>query len=605
MRRVFLSLVICLLAVGCDDDAGGDPTLDGAADSATPDAALPVETCDGVDEDGDGVCDRLVADWTATARVEPGADRSDIFELGAGLDAVVTEGLLHAQRWPVDVSGILMPHQAMERALDPDATDETLLRLRGAAATVVGFETTPEFYAWLGLPAYNPPEVAALGGPYHSPRPEMAPAGAPMGVGLVSTPDATALTFSCAACHAGRLLGRTVMGLGNRQSRANAFFRIAKQLLPTLDSPVVFDAVGITDGERALVERTLTAARRVDAVQPLALGLDTSLAQVALSLARRGDDPYATPDRAREREPVDNALADTPADSKPMPWWTLKYKTRWLADGSIVAGNPVLTNFLWNELGRGTDLVELEAWMQQNPRAIDALTVAVFASTPPRWTDYFAADSIDLDSAKRGQQSFAMRCARCHGTYHKAWDADAMPDDSDAMDAIARLATTRVEYHAQTPIFDVGTDPLRADGMNAFADRLNALAISEWMQTVVEPQAGYVPPPLDGIWGRYPYLHNGSVPTLCALLSPPAERPTTFHAGPSEDAETDFDADCVGYPTGDAMPAAWAEVEDSLVDTTLPGLGNGGHTEMFDGTDGNPPLAADERADLIEFLKTL
>lgn len=601
MRRVVLWTLSCLVACGCDDGGPTEATVDAAADTAlVPDPDPPAE-CDGVDEDGDGVCDRLAADWTREARVEPGADRADIYALGASLDAVVGEGLLHAQRWPVDVSGILMPHQAMERALDPEATDETLLRLRGAAASVVGFETTPEFYAWLGLPPYNPPEVAALGGPYHSPRPAQAPDDAPMGVGLVSTPDATALTFSCAACHAGRLLGRTVMGLGNRQSRANAFFRIAKQLLPTLDSPVVFEVVGITEGERALVERTLEAARRVDAVRPLALGLDTSLAQVALSLARRGDDPYATPDRARERQPVDNALADTPADSKPMPWWTLKYKTRWLADGSIVAGNPVLTNFLWNELGRGTDLVELEAWMQHNPRAIDALTVAVFASTPPRWTDYFAAESIDLDAAKRGQQSFAMRCARCHGTYHKAWD-DAMVDGMDATDL---LATTRVEYHPQTPVFDVGTDPLRADGMRAFADRLNALAISEWMQTVVEPQAGYVPPPLDGIWGRYPYLHNGSVPTLCALLSPVDERPVMFRAGPSEDAEADFDAECVGYPTGEAVPAAWAEVEDSLIDTTQPGLGNGGHTEMLDGSDGNPPLGADERADLVEFLKTL
>jgi hypothetical protein len=31
---------------------------------------------------------------------------------------------------------------------------------------------------------------------------------------------------------------------------------------------------------------------------------------------------------------------------------------------------------------------------------------------------------------------------------------------------------------------------------------------------------GYVAPPLDGLWARAPYLHNGSVPTLRHLLVP-------------------------------------------------------------------------------------
>ena len=42
---------------------------------------------------------------------------------------------------------------------------------------------------------------------------------------------------------------------------------------------------------------------------------------------------------------------------------------------------------------------------------------------------------------------------------------------------------------------------------------------------------GYANAPLDGLWLRAPYLHNGSVPTLAALLSPPAERPRAFLRG--------------------------------------------------------------------------
>jgi hypothetical protein len=42
---------------------------------------------------------------------------------------------------------------------------------------------------------------------------------------------------------------------------------------------------------------------------------------------------------------------------------------------------------------------------------------------------------------------------------------------------------------------------------------------------------GYVSPPLDGIWLRAPYLHNGSVPTLRDLLNSPNERPQSFRGG--------------------------------------------------------------------------
>jgi len=40
---------------------------------------------------------------------------------------------------------------------------------------------------------------------------------------------------------------------------------------------------------------------------------------------------------------------------------------------------------------------------------------------------------------------------------------------------------------------------------------------------------GYRNVPLDGVWARAPYLHNGSVPTLADLLNPPAERPKFLH----------------------------------------------------------------------------
>jgi hypothetical protein len=169
----------------------------------------------------------------------------------------------------------------------------------------------------------------------------------------------------------------------------------------------------------------------------------------------------------------------------------------------------------------------------------------------------------------------------------------------------ARIRRVALDYHDQTPVLNVGTDPWRAAGMAAFADRLNDLAISQWMQTVVEVQDGYVPPPLDGIWARYPYLHNQSVPTLCEMLLPSDQRTPVFWMGPSVDPATDFDMDCIGFPVGASIPDVWREDPRAEYDTTRLGLSNRGHDEWLTAEDGSPRFTADEIRDLIAFLKLL
>ncbi|MCO4771586.1 MAG: hypothetical protein KDA24_16255, partial [Deltaproteobacteria bacterium] len=140
--------------------------------------------------------------------------------------------------------------------------------------------------------------------------------------------------------------------------------------------------------------------------------------------------------------------------------------------------------------------------------------------------------------------------------------------------------------------------------MQHFADRLNELAISENIATVIEPQTGYVPPPLDGVWARYPYLHNNAVPSLCALLEVAADRPTSFVQGPSESL-ADYDVDCVGYPTGDAIPAEWLVDEDTTYAVGGPGMSNAGHDAWLTDEAGAPVFTAADKVDLITFLKTL
>jgi hypothetical protein len=143
---------------------------------------------------------------------------------------------------------------------------------------------------------------------------------------------------------------------------------------------------------------------------------------------------------------------------------------------------------------------------------------------------------------------------------------------------------------------DVGTDSLRAAGTQAIAARLNALDFSVKYGLVVQPTGGYVAPPLDGIWSRYPYLHNRSVPNLCELLKPASQRVGRYYVGTTDAIATDYDAGCVGYPTAN-VPTAW-RTRDRLFDTRATGLSNAGHEYFVTGSD-------KDKRDLIEYLKTL
>ena len=99
---------------------------------------------------------------------------------------------------------------------------------------------------------------------------------------------------------------------------------------------------------------------------------------------------------------------------------------------------------------------------------------------------------------------------------------------------------------------------------------------------------GYANMPLDGLWLRAPYLHNGSVPDLRSLLFP-EERPNVFYRGYDV-----YDWTRVGFVSSGPN----AESEGVRFDTSLKGNANGGHIY---GT----KMTAAERLALLEYLKTL
>ncbi len=116
-------------------------------------------------------------------------------------------------------------------------------------------------------------------------------------------------------------------------------------------------------------------------------------------------------------------------------------------------------------------------------------------------------------------------------------------------------------------------------------------------------RVGYQAPPLDGLWATAPYLHNGSVPTLHALLES-SSRPARFTRPPSTGFEH-YDTAHVGWKFPEVSAEELASTSRRspfqakfIVDTARFGMGNSGHTF-------GDSLSEDQRMDLIEYLKTL
>jgi hypothetical protein len=179
--------------------------------------------------------------------------------------------------------------------------------------------------------------------------------------------------------------------------------------------------------------------------------------------------------------------------------------------------------------------------------------------------------AIDRELAERGKQVYAQQqCGTCHAPEGK------------------RTGTV-------IPVGEpgLGTDRHRLDmWTQEAADKYNHFATGySWafhaLRKVV-PE-GYQAVLLDGLWLRAPYLHNGSVPTLAALLMSPDARPKKFFRGYDV-----YDQANVGFVAGGSE----AERVGVEYDTSLPGNGNQGHTF---GTD----LPEDQKRALIEYLKSL
>ncbi len=194
---------------------------------------------------------------------------------------------------------------------------------------------------------------------------------------------------------------------------------------------------------------------------------------------------------------------------------------------------------------------------------------------------------VDHEKAAQGKKLFDRTCANCHGTYEK--DENGIPLFKEP-----KFISWQI----------VRTDRDRLDGNTSeFNQLVENNPLSDLIKYHRRP-AGYFAPRLEGIWARFPYLHNGSVATIKDLLSPASERPVVFSLKNAGEAER-FDQENLGL----TRPERGTSKERSLMrkakrgrrniyDTARLGHGNQGH-EFF------THLGDQQKNLLIEYLKTL
>lgn len=247
------------------------------------------------------------------------------------------------------------------------------------------------------------------------------------------------------------------------------------------------------------------------------------------------------------------------------------------------------------------------------------------AEPPP-----FPEERIDWELVARGEPVYGRYCAGCHGNPRPPFQGNGAGGAVGKVVPIAKIGTDRRHLDSYTLALAQAQGTLYAG---------YPLAYSEVCPDDPEPDGpdssknyparfhnfrktnGYANAPLDGLWLRAPYLHNGSVPDLRALLEPSDQRPREFWIGYDV-----YDYDRVGFVTSgpEAERHGWRYVvscpQDGQGEAGLAGgygaAGNGagengadprfrgncnrGHEGRIYGTE----LPPEEKDALVEYLKT-
>ncbi|MEO5683853.1 MAG: hypothetical protein ABIQ88_14510 [Chitinophagaceae bacterium] len=357
---------------------------------------------------------------------------------------------------------------------------------------------------------------------------------------------------NCMQCHAQVFEGKLVMGMGNTYADFTMGQKLNPQAYTMLEnflqkgSPKKYEASKpFLQVAKAIGPYLGTAVRGVNAADRLAGVL------------------------AAHRDPAtfkwnDSALVDIPAAVIPSdvpPWWWLKKKHAMFYNGF---GRGDFGKFLMaSNLLTVNDTSESR---EVDSHFNDVLSY-IYSLEPPKYPK-----AINKTLAKQGEIIFITNCSKCHGKYGSSETYPNLLIPASVVQTDSML----FKSNYQNPQFITWFN----NSWFAMSDHPARL----------EPFNGYIAPPLDGIWATAPYLHNGSVPTLEAVLNTSA-RPAYW--------QRNFDD-----PSYDYEKMSWhftieqAAQGTAVYNTSLPGYGNYGHTF-------GDKLTDKQRKAVVEYLKTL
>lgn len=362
------------------------------------------------------------------------------------------------------------------------------------------------------------------------------------------------VTSNCLSCHAARLNGELVIGLGN------------EFLDMTADPIVSVESAGAYVTGEADAAEWRKWADRINAIAPYMMtdtvGVNSANNLTLALFAHRDPKTLAWSD-----EPLLDPPPERPLPVSVPPWWNMrkKHASFYNAEGR---GDQVRLMMLASTTCTDTvqEAADIDTWF------VDVRAYLMTLQPPPY------PYAVEQALADRGERLFNKNCKRCHGTYG---------DDARYPNKLVALE-------------DVETDPALARDAYEKSDRfihwLNSSFYGEISR--IEPALGYIAPPLDGVWATAPYLHNGSVPTLAALMDS-ASRPRYWRFAAER---PDYDRQNLGWVFSEVAygkdgAMSWDE-RNRIYDTTLRGYSNQGH-------DFEDEFTQAERLALLEYLKTL
>lgn len=452
-------------------------------------------------------------------------------------------------------------------------------------------------------------------GKYYSgsklPAPDFRPAGLNLSDSVFEKDGVALANGNCFGCHAGMVDGKVVAGLGNNRMLP----RVKSKGKPDMAGMMTLMA-SLTDKEKKIVAERMKGMKGTVLITPDSASRGAHFGPFAVwSVSSRIADPAKTglliSNKKTELSEIVATTMVPPVD--PMPWWLMKYKKRgyWYSDSSPHSAKDFSMNF-----------TTIHENMNENHAAHVESTAKALAFARETQSPIYP-QSLDAELVKKGANLFHGRvkpanrkgfisCKTCHGTYTKN---ASNPD-------FGVPGSWKVAYNHSAKFRNVKTDPTYNEVLQKFrpiTEHMEKLLVYYEAQGTPElaPQAsvpdkkGYIAPALVGVWASAPYFHNGSVPTITAVLNS-KERPEIWTRNFSDPNAYDFELiglehaaitrsefDESATKAADANPKSKASIDHrSIYDTAGFGQANTGHTF-------GDNLSDAERGAVIEFLKSL